>query len=349
MGVAKRNTKIIIEDLIKKYELRQDRLIRRTLVQIMLLFDQKATEVAFLYAARKLVGNRFLPRDIRETIERMMLQVNSKVRDLFISSIRVSFQNAEEKNDIIEQQVASNGRRVPPKIRTKVAAASSGPRGLITAVDEFLKRKNQGLNLSERVFKLSNSYKKAITDTLIDGLGKGTSAREMATDLRNSLRFNKFQEHPGRGVYRSPMKNAMRLSRNEINLAYSSADYERWKLIESVVGIEVKLSNRHPKYDMCDELKGRYPKDFKFSMWHVNCLCIAVPILADQKTRDEIMDYKLGLIDKKPELSKVNDIPDSAKNWIRNNAERVEGWSSRPYWWGNNKTTVGKIKSQELK
>lgn len=340
------NAKNKIDALIKKYELRQDRLIRRTLEQIMLLFDNKATEIAFMYAARKLVGNRFLPRDVRETIERSVLGVNAKVKDVLIRSIKTSFDNSNEKNDIVEK-TASNGRRIPPGLKTKIAAAAGSGKGTITAVDEFIKRKTQGLNLSQRVFKLSNSYKKAINDTMIDGLGKGTSARDLAKDMRKNLRNNKFQEHPGRGVYRSPMKNAMRLTRNENNLAYASADFERWQLVESIVGIEVKLSNRHPKYDMCDELDGVYPKTFRFSMWHVNCLCIAVPMLADQKTRDAIMDYKLGLIERPPRIKRIEEIPNSAKQWIEKNHKRVDGWKSQPYWWNNNKATVEIAKDPE--
>ena len=44
-----------------------------------------------------------------------------------------------------------------------------------------------------------------------------------------------------------------------------TADYERWQQLDFVVGIEIKLSNNHtlngmPFTDICDKLKGRYPK-----------------------------------------------------------------------------------------
>ena len=80
--------------------------------------------------------------------------------------------------------------------------------------------------------------------------------------------------HPGRGVYRSSYRNAQRLARTETNIAYRTADYERWQKMPFVIGIEIKLSNNHPEPDICDDLKGIYPKTFKWS----GCTRIAVAI-----------------------------------------------------------------------
>ncbi|MDR0754714.1 MAG: hypothetical protein LBF04_04920, partial [Prevotellaceae bacterium] len=71
-------------------------------------------------------------------------------------------------------------------------------------------------------------------------------------------------------VYRSSFKNARRLTATETNIAYRAADYERMQDFDFVVGIEINLSNNHtlngkPFTDMCDDLKGKYPKDFKFT------------------------------------------------------------------------------------
>ena len=38
-------------------------------------------------------------------------------------------------------------------------------------------------------------------------------------------------------------------------------------------------------FDICDELKGDYPKDFKFTGWHPHCRCYATPLL---KTPEEL-------------------------------------------------------------
>lgn len=96
--------------------------------------------------------------------------------------------------------------------------------------------------------------------------------------------------HPGRGVYRSSARNAQRLARTETNIAYRTADFERWAQLDFVVGIEIKLSNNHPVSDICDDLKGVYPKTFCWKGWHPNCRCYQVPVLAKQEELDEMLD-----------------------------------------------------------
>ena len=96
--------------------------------------------------------------------------------------------------------------------------------------------------------------------------------------------------HPGRGVYRSSYRNAQRLARTETNIAYRTADYERWQQMPFVIGIEIKLSNNHPEPDICDDLKGIYPKTFKWSGWHPNCRCYQEPVLASPNELDKMLD-----------------------------------------------------------
>lgn len=341
MAVTKKK-KLTLEQVIAEFEKKQQNLIRQTMAQIMLLFDNGVTEVAFLYAKRKLIGNRFLPKDIRQTIERISNTINAKTKDIIIRSLGQSFINSERKNDIIETQVANAGRRIPPGKRVKFISGTGGRKGTITAVDEFIKRKNNGLNLSQRVFKNTRHFKKVVNDNIIVGLKKGTAARELAKDLRRSLRNNQYTEHPGRGVYKSPQKNTLRLASTEINLAYANADFDRWQLIEAVIGIEIRLSAQHPKYDICDPMAGKYPKDFHFTKWHPFCLCIAIPILAPQEILNQIMDFKLGIIDKPPIIPYIKKLPESAIGWMEKNAERVKGWANHPYWLIANKRKIGK-------
>lgn len=142
--------------------------------------------------------------------------------------------------------------------------------------------------------------------------------------------------HPGRGVYRSSYKNALRLAATECNMAYRSSDYERVQDFDFVVGIEVRLSNNHtlngrPFMDICDDLAGKYPKDFKFVGWHPFCRCHAVSIL---KTHEEIMaDNKRILEGKEPletSVNSVTEMPKGFNEWVPNNKERAKGWSSMP-------------------
>ena len=93
--------------------------------------------------------------------------------------------------------------------------------------------------------------------------------------------------------------------------------------------MKVWLSNNHtlngqPFYDICDELKGKYPKDFKFTGWHPFCRCFAVPFL---KTAAEIATDNERMIKGEPlddkSMNEVNDVPDNFKSWLDRNRERM--------------------------
>lgn len=329
-----------IEDIIDLYKRRQQNLITKTLAQIMLLFDRNASKLATMAARRSLVNNRFLPKDIRATIDRISRTIETDTKKIIINGIRKSWELSNLKNDeIVKALPGGSGRKPPraPRSTTSSSLPNDPSRHNYSAREAFIKRKdtggrNQGLNLSKRVHKLSNVYKKAINETLVEGIKEGKPAREIAKNLRTNLRNNKKVENPGTGVYKSPQKNAERLSRNEINLAYANADYDRWQQMWFVVGIEIRLSNRHPKYDICDSMKGVYPKNFHFTLWHPNCLCIALPVLAPRDVRDQMLDYELGLTDKPPAVKYVDKMPKEATAWIKKNADRIKGWSNTPYW-----------------
>ncbi len=143
----------------------------------------------------------------------------------------------------------------------------------------------------------------------------------------------------------------MRLARTEINMAYRTADYERFQQLDFVVGFKVVLSNNHTCkgvkgifVDICDELQGEYPKDFKFVGWHPHCRCHVEAILS---TEDEIkQNLKDILQGKETELQSVNEVrelPDNFKNWLKNNAERSMQHYSMPYFIRDNKKYVPQI------
>jgi hypothetical protein len=130
--------------------------------------------------------------------------------------------------------------------------------------------------------------------------------------------------HPGRGVYRSSYRNAQRLARTETNIAYRSADFERYQQFDFVVGVEIKLSNNHPITDICDDLQGKYPKGFKWTGWHPNCRCYMVPVLASQ---DEVEGMLSRIMDGDDtpltgSVNNVGEIPDVFNRWLAENNDR---------------------------
>lgn len=152
--------------------------------------------------------------------------------------------------------------------------------------------------------------------------------------------FNPRNYHPGRGVYRSSYKNAMRLTRTETNMAYRTAEQDRWQRLDFVIGYEIKLSNNHPEPDICNDLKGKYPKDFVFKGWHPQCRCYVVPILASQ---DEFISMEKNILDGKEPQSPhgiIRKTPKEFRDWWKKNQERVESATNIPYWVADNQDYI---------
>ena len=233
----------------------------------------------------------------------------------------------------------------------------------LEALDAFQKRKVEGLGLSDRVWNITEQFKEEMELALDIALGEGKSAAALSRDVRKLLRepnklFRRVRDkhgvlrlskaakayHPGQGVYRSSYKNAMRLASTENNMAYRTSDHERWQQLDFVIGFEIRLSNNHPVYDICDELKGNYPKDFKYVGWHPLCRCYAVAILPPQEQFLERQRKKLAGEDVSGFKfdGEVKDVPDNFKGWLERNRERVKHHSNVPYFIKDNGKYVPK-------
>ena len=228
----------------------------------------------------------------------------------------------------------------------------------LDALQSFQARKVGGMSLADRVWKYTEQYKAQIELGLDVGLGEGRSAQQLSRDLRQNLQdpnrlFRRVRDkrgnlqlskaakafHPGQGVYRSSYKNAMRLTRSEINMAYREADHLRWQQLDFVVGFEVHRSNHEPKCKcvLCERLVGKYPKWFKFKGWHPQCLCYATAILMDEDDFDkqELSDLKSALkgteYRKLSSKNEVTELPDGFKDWVAENEAKQANWASTPY------------------
>ena len=236
------------------------------------------------------------------------------------------------------------------------------------ALEAFTARKTAGLNLSDRVWKYTEQFKEEIEMGLDVGIRDGLSADKMSRQLRTFLKypdklFRRVRDehgylrlsnsaaafHPGRGVYRSSYKNARRLAATESNIAYRTSDYLRWQDLDFVVGIEIHLSNNHtlngkPFKDICDQLKGRYPKTFKWTGWHPLCRCYATTV---QKTDEEFMEDNRRILRGEEPLTDskntVKEFPYNFNEWVRENQERIESAKSLPYFVRDNKSVVDNI------
>ena len=232
------------------------------------------------------------------------------------------------------------------------------------AMDSFFSRKDShgGLNLSQKVWKYTGQFKEEMELALSASLGQGDSASTVSRHVRQYLRepdrlFRRIRDaegnlklskraaayHPGRGEYRSSYKNAMRLTRTETNMAYRAADCDRWSRIPFVVGMEVKRSNNPFGCDVCEALKGKYPKDFVFTGWHPQCRCYIVPVLASEEER---MAYHRAVLNGEDVSDfhfkwEITEPHEGFRKWMSENQERIEGARSLPYWMRDNGKYVG--------
>lgn len=231
------------------------------------------------------------------------------------------------------------------------------------AMDAFFSRTRQdgGLNLSQRIWKYDGQFRQDMELAVDCCLGEGMSANRMATivkeflqdpdklfrrvrDKRGELVLSKNAKsyHPGAGQYRSSYRNAQRFTRSETNIAYRTADFERWSQLDFVVGIEIRVSDNHSERDICDKLAGRYPKDFKFVGWHPNCWCHAVAILASDEEISTLTDMILlgEDISKFQSKVEVKRPPKAFVIWIHNNQKRINDAASLPYFIRDNSRYV---------
>lgn len=312
---------------------------------------------------------------IEAEVDKTILKLASKIQAIIESGDREQWTAACAKSNAFLEAIMRTSAIPKPLLQ------SYQDRNL-EALSAFQERKINGMGLSDRVWSHVAPLKQEV-ETIVDttarysqnginatqnlqkieqAIGTGMSADELSREIRSCLKepnklFRRVRDkygnlrlsrnaqlyHPGQGVYRSSYKNAKRMTRSEINMAYRQSDYLRWQQLDFVVGIKIQLSGNHtclgadgkphPFYDICDELEGNYPKDFKFVGWHPQCKCIATPIL---KPYDEWNQDRANLNSEGyrqlPASNEVTETPEGFRRYIQENQTRIAGWKSTPYY-----------------
>lgn len=283
-----------------------------------------------------------------------------KIQGVIVRGTAAEWRAACDKNDAFLKSILRTSRLTPEEAEQYQARN-------LEALQSFQQRKVEGLGLSQRVWKYVGDIKDTIELGIDVGLGEGRSAQQLSKDLRQCLQqpdklFRRVRDkygnlrlskaaalyHPGQGVYRSSARNAQRLARTEVNMAYRQAEYLRWQQLDFVVGIRIWLSNNHtvldskgrpqPLVDVCDELKGDYPKTFRFAGWHPQCRCQVTPILSDYDEYNKDRGNRLKAIVRGqaykslPSRRQVTAIPENFTQYIEGIRERAKGWKSQPYY-----------------
>lgn len=208
-----------------------------------------------------------------------------------------------------------------------------------------------------------SEFEMAMSNTIADGIKQGSSAEEIGKSIRRYLndpdmmyrRYHtikvqkngkkkdvvtwrrrriidgkvRFIEEPlekvGMGVYRSARKNALRVARTEINSAYHKARNERWQKEPFVIGQYIHVSPQHNIDDICNDLEGRYPKDYVWISWHPQCICTSDPITIQGDEKKEFYKRLMAGEDMSNYVSPfaVLTMPEKYNQYIKDNSEAI--------------------------
>lgn len=161
---------------------------------------------------------------------------------------------------------------------------------------------SDGLNLSQRIWRLENGGMQVIRTTLARGMAERTNAWELATQLENVLGADRdfprwteerlyaltpsdrAQSQAGLlragdpllpGESRGVSYNALRLARTEIQYANHAVTSEIAQHFPGITGRYVRLSPEHPVSDICDDYAAGGPYDVNDNILplHPQCMC----------------------------------------------------------------------------
>lgn len=219
------------------------------------------TEFAAAYKEHDSLISQILGKNIRSEVSRAFAPMMTSGNAAKI------FQRENEANNITRSLRVWNG-------------ATLGQ--METAVQEALMDGMPAKQMAGLIEKYLNDpescFRRFRIKTGVDADGKSMYGRKWKKRVRNEDGSTSWfdadpRDYPvGQGVYHSSYKNALRYTRTTTNIAYRTADYERYQTEDFVIGIEIHITgNPTHEEDICDLLQGKYPKDFKWTGWHPNC------------------------------------------------------------------------------
>ena len=190
------------------------------------------------------------------------------------------------------------------------------------ALKAFQQRRDRGMSLSDKIWVQSGLYRQEMETAISTAIEKGMSAITLSKRISRylsdypSLKHDYWEKYAKAADCHDCEYRSIRLARSEINMAYRTAEQERWKQFDFVLGYEIKLSGNHPAHDICDDLKGRYPKDFVWTGWHPNDMCYAVPIIMSEE--------EYWSENRRKSDEQITDVPQSYKDWVAVNVNRIK-------------------------
>ena len=242
----------------------------------------------------------------RKQIDDIQMQFVDDIHTVIYRGTTEEWQNSNEVQDLMADKVLQAYDAIVDKKKYTVLYQTNSD-----ALKAFQNRKDKGYNISDKLWNQSTIYKEELEAAISCAIQKGTSVITLSKQISKYLLDfpslqKDYKEKYGSAKHLLDCEyRSIRLARSEINMAYRTAENERWKQMDFVVGYEIKLSGNHnckgvPNgqfYDVCDALAGKYPKDFTWVGWHPNCYSDDSEVLTNRgwKLFKDVLDDDLIL------------------------------------------------------
>ena len=339
--------------------------INKYLLSINGLYDELIREIVLLVIQLRVADKMFRFKDYQR-ISKQVDEAFKTYRTNLNNSVKVysatEWDFANKKIDgILTDKLNAVKSKIPLDTYENKLRELANQSQNKSAFESFQTRKKGKFTTSERVWNIAGQARENLELAIDVALKEGMSAQELARAIKGNLNnpdalFRKVRDkhgnlvlsqnaktfNPGQGVYRSAHKNALRMASNEINMAYRESEQIRISKNPDVVGIEIHLSPQHSVRDLCDDLAGRYPKDFQWNAWHPQCKCHRRTVL---KSDEEFINELNNNLELPPESSKnfVKSPPKEFDKWISDNADKMENWKRKPSFLTDNEKFVKKV------
>ena len=219
---------------IQGFDLNHYRATEQYAAAVQALFDRATLAIAQSVSQRKIDPDKPFSFDDYPEVKAELQKVVGRLASQLKTTIETGSKNqwlfACDKNDGFIDSIMDTSKL--SKARLKKMQDRN-----LDALSTFQARKVAGMDLSQRVWRYVGQYRDQLETALDVGLGEGRSAQQLARDVKQNLRdpdrlFRRVQSgrvdkdgnpilvlskaarafHPGRGVYRSSVKNAQRLT-----------------------------------------------------------------------------------------------------------------------------------------
>jgi hypothetical protein len=273
-------------EYIKRARQRLDKGEIATANEVRKIYERAAEEVAKDIAKATPGTLRFAHLEyLHKVIEEAAKEINDELLKTIDKGVRIT---VKASTDSAQQTFIELAKGVWTAAEVKQAFAAINER----AVMALLARTGpDGLKLSDRVWRTSQTARNALKVIVEDGVVRGLDSRKLAKLTQKYLQPGvwtplKQETRKRLGVPADVSMEAMRLAVTELHHAFHEGTRMAWSAVPGVEGYYWRLSNSHGITDICDDYasyngNGFWPKDELPEKPHPWCRCYIIPAVEE--------------------------------------------------------------------